>query len=288
MRTDALSSPDLELLVLGSRAEVLAVRERVHDRLAFENLLNDGLGRDDEGRLPGYCQACDEPVVFRYDWQSADLPYLNFRERLVCPRCGLNTRQRLVAHLLRKVVSARAEAPVYLYEQVTPFFHWAQRTLDVPLIGSEYLGHDVPGGTEVEGIRHEDALALSFDDASLEVVVSNDVFEHVPDIDRSLVECVRVLRPGGSLFFSIPFHETLDETVQRAALTGGEVEHLLPPVYHGDPVGDGKSLVFYDHAWDILERCRRAGFAEAHVIGYWSALYGYLGGGLQLTFVARR
>ena len=194
-----------------------------------------------------------------------------------------------MAHLLRHAVDDRAaDAPVYLYEQVTPFFTWATRSLPGPLIGSEYLGHDVPGGTETDGIRHEDALALSFGDASLEVIVSNDVFEHVPDIDRSLAECVRVLRPGGRLLFSIPFHAGADETVQRAALSNGEVVELLPPQYHGNPVGDGQSLVFYDHGWDILERCRRAGFADAHVLGYWSALYGYLGGGLQMTFAARR
>ena len=147
-----------------------------------------------------------------------------------------------------------------------------------------------PRGAEVDGIRHEDALALTFDDASFDVVVSNDVFEHVPDIDRALAECARVLRPGGRLLFSIPFNAARDETVQRARMRpDGEVEELLPPEYHGNPIGDGRSLVYYDYGWDILDRLRRAGFAEAHAVGAWSALYGYLGGArLQLVFSARR
>jgi hypothetical protein len=43
--------------------------------------------------------------------------------------------------------------------------------------------------------------------------------------------------------------------------------------------------VFYEHGWDILEQCHRAGFANAYALGYWSLLYGHLGGGLQLMFV---
>ena len=76
--------------------------------------------------------------------------------------------------------------------------------------------------------------------------------------------------------------------MQRAAVRDGEIVELLPPQYHENPVDPKGSLVFYDHGWDILERCRRAGFADAYLLGYWSLLYGYLGHGLQLIFVAER
>jgi SAM-dependent methyltransferase len=122
---------------------------------------------------------------------------------------------------------------------------------------------------------------------SLGAVVSNDVFEHVPDIDRCLAECFRVLRPGGRLYFSIPFLGT-ETTVQRAVVRDGEVVDLLPPQYHGNPLDPKGSLVFYDHGWDILDRCRAAGFADVYVLGYWSLVYAYLGNGLQFMFVAER
>jgi SAM-dependent methyltransferase len=170
---------------------------------------------------------------------------------------------------------------------VTPFFTWAVDSLPGSVIGSEYLGPEVPGGKSVEGVRHEDALGLSFADASFDSIVSNDVFEHVPDIDRSLAECARVLRSGGRLYFSIPFHET-PESRQRATVRDGQIVELLPPEYHGNPVDPKGSLVFYEHGWDILQRCSNAGFADAYVLCYWSLLYGYLGAGLQLIFVAER
>src|SRR5262245_46505065 len=39
--------------------------------------------------------------------------------------------------------------------------------------------------------------ALPFDDASFDVVVSNQVLEHLPDTDVFVSEIVRILRPGG-------------------------------------------------------------------------------------------
>ena len=43
---------------------------------------------------------------------------------------------------------------------------------------------------------------LPFEDASFDVVVSNQVIEHVPDIDRFVTEARRVLRPGGRVVVS--------------------------------------------------------------------------------------
>ena len=43
----------------------------------------------------------------------------------------------------------------------------------------------------------EDATHLSCDDASLDLVVSQSVFHHIPDWERAVREVARVLRPGG-------------------------------------------------------------------------------------------
>ncbi len=136
----------------------------------------------------------------------------------------------------------------------------------------------------IDGIRHEDALALSFSDASLDLIISQDVMEHVPEIEPAIAEAARVLRPGGRFYFSVPFDPASDTTVQRAKLSDGEVVHLKEPVFHGNPVSPEGSLVFFDHGWDLLDRLRGHGFAEACVLGTWSALYGYLCRGLLTVF----
>jgi hypothetical protein len=281
-----VSSPDLPVEVLRSASDLARVRERSADRRAIEQHLCEALRDREHWALDGICNVCARAVAFQGDWMHSNGRTANFREKLTCPFCKLNNRQRFMAHLLMVATRPEApQAPTYLHEQVTPFFFWAQQALPGEVIGSEYLGPEVQSGATLRGMRHEDVRALSFGDASLGAIVSNDVFEHVPDIDRCLAESARVLRPCGRLYFSIPFYDR-EETVQRAAMRDGEIVELLPAQYHGNPIDPKGSLVFYEHGWDILERCRDAGFADAYVLGYWSLLYGHLGYGQQLMFVA--
>jgi SAM-dependent methyltransferase len=285
---EPLYEPDLlsdgsVLVTLRDRGEFDRFRSQCGARYVYEREISDARRGVETWTSLGYCQPCGRTVELLSDWLVSDGTTINFRERLVCPRCGLNNRQRFVAH----AAPQWGRPPFYLYEQVTPFYAWASANLP-QVVGSEYLGHQHAAGAVIDGVRHEDALELSFADASLGTIISNDVFEHVPDIDATLAECVRVLRPDGLMIFSIPFYSDRDRIERRAELRDGEVVELLEPQYHGNPVDEKGSLVFYDYGWDILERCRAAGFADAHVVGYWSAFHGYLGGGLQLLFVATR
>jgi SAM-dependent methyltransferase len=195
--------PDMELRSVRGFEEYRAHLDRVAERrLGYERLicqLGEGL---EAWELPAWCRVCEQAVGFSvWSWNQK----VNFRERLECSRCGLSNRQRFGAALPRGLIEQRPDRlRIYLYEQVTNFY-FLVCGFPAEVIGSEYLGKSLSSGEVVDGIRHEDALDLSFDDASLDCVVSNDVYEHVPDIDRSLEEAARVLAPGGSLIFSVPF-----------------------------------------------------------------------------------
>ena len=251
--------------------------------------------RDDEHySVAGHCLACGRRSAFIVDMQSGGrrtdrgcVP--NYRERLECGRCRLNNRQRVIAALMRERLDhAPAPADVYLMEAVTPVYQWARDTLATHRInGSEYLSPTAPSGAVIGGIRHEDVQAMSFADASLDLIVSNDVFEHVPDPWRGLRECHRVLRPGGELLMSIPFDPALSESEVRATLGASGIEHLKPPMYHGNPVSADGSLVFTDFGWDVLERLQDAGFAQASVDCFLAPHYGHVGDG-QLVFRATK
>lgn len=239
--------------------------------------------------VEGFCVPCDKPVQFLVDMQSGGQRHAhgwtpNWRERLECPSCRMNNRQRLMAALVKQALAAKPNKKVYFMEQVTPIFHWVKATFSQhQIIGSEYLGHEYESGSVINGMRHEDVENLSFGDDTLDLIVSNDVFEHVPNPAKAFSECARVLKPGGIMLATIPFHCDKDSSVVRAKLIDGKLEHLHPPVFHGNPVSAEGSLVFTDFGWDLLDTIRQSGFADVGVDIYASEKFGHLGDG-QLVF----
>jgi len=239
--------------------------------------------------LDGFCIPCNKKVPFLIDMQSGGkiieakrVP--NWRERLVCPCCQMNNRQRLMATLIKQYLMEYEGKNVYFMEQVTPIYQWAVKAFPKNnIIGSEYLGYEYKSGDFVSGIRHEDVENMSFSSQEFDLIISNDVFEHVPNPSTAFKECMRVLKTGGVMLATIPFHSKKDLSIIRAKMVDGQLEHVLPPVYHGNPVSADGSLVFTDFGWDIIEDLRSSGFSDVKVEIFASLEYGHLGGG-QLVF----
>lgn len=274
--------------------------------------------------VEGFCIPCGKTVLFAVDMLAGGqceggkrVP--NWRERLVCPRCKMSNRQRLMAALVMQLLKDASSQQVYLMEQTTSLYRWVARHLpDQVVIGSEYFGDGFHGGETVKawryhvpvrldalfctirhkaslfytmlrmgGIRHEDVTELSFRTDSLDMIVSSDVFEHVPDTYKAFSECSRVLRPGGVMLTSIPFNSDYDVSVKRAESEQDGPRHFLPPVHHGNPLSAEGSLVYTDFGWDVIRFFKEAGFSEVVVEVYASADFGHLGGG-QLIFKAKK
>ena len=266
---------------------VLESNEVKHSRGVETNLLKSCI--TEIFSVDGYCVPCNQKVPLLVDIQSGGARQdngwqPNWRERLECPQCRMSNRQRLMAALIKQELDTPHKKRVYLMEHVTPIYKWVTDTFkNHDIIGSEYLGHEYESGAIVHGIRHEDVENLSFPDATIDLIVSNDVFEHVPHPAIAFAGCSRVLKPGGVMLLTIPFHSNKNQSVSRAKIVDGQLEHLLTPSYHGNPVSADGSLVFTDFGWDVLKEMREAGFADVKVEIYVSAELGHLGGG-QLVF----
>jgi SAM-dependent methyltransferase len=73
----------------------------------------------------------------------------------------------------------------------------------------------------VEGVR------LPFGDGSFDLVLSFDVFEHIPDSDAHLAEVRRVLRPGGYYLMQTPnkWTNVIFETIRWRSFTKFRADH---------------------------------------------------------------
>ena len=230
----------------------------------------------------------DFEIDYLYSCETVDgLKLPNYRERVVCAESGLNSRLRGILLVLRHFAGEDVvRKRIYVTEQLTPFYAFlSQRSRGV--VGSEYFGPDVARGAKKGGVNHEDITALTFADGAFDIIVTNDVLEHVPDYQSAFGELYRTLAPGGILFITVPFITSRYDHLIRARLGDNNViEHIEPPEYHGDPVNpEGGVLCFQIFGWKLLEELKAAGFKRASAVCFWSLHHGLLGGE-QLAFCA--
>lgn len=254
-----------------------AWRARHQGRLDAQYRLQCEVGQvAGEDGWPGWCGLCSRAVHFELPSAALGVE-ANLREELVCPGCRLTSRNRGALALLTQDLD-RVQARVYLTEQASAAFVWMQSAF-TRVEGSEF-GLDERTRTRLQGwleqlggrgtLVERDVTALDFSAGSLDAIGSFDVLEHVPDYPTALREFVRCLRPGGRLVLTVPFLDAHEHTQVRARLTeGGDIEHLLEPEFHGDPVAGGV-LCFYHFGWDLLDACRAAGFSRAAWVRTWS------------------
>ncbi|MBL0744034.1 class I SAM-dependent methyltransferase [Chryseolinea lacunae] len=80
---------------------------------------------------------------------------------------------------------------------------------------SSYLGMDIEGALKYDSVIKPDILwdgkAMPLENNTFDIVMATEVFEHCPDTNLVLSEIYRVLKPGGFLFFTVPFLWPLHE-----------------------------------------------------------------------------
>lgn len=209
----------------------------------------------------------------------------NWRETL--DHRGCLSRHRAVLLVLQELLAAGALPPpasleLYCPEAVTPFAA-VLRSLFPQAIGSEFLPD--PQDPRRQQIPHQDLCALTLADACVDLVLCNEVFEHLYDLPAALAEIARILRPGGRLISTFPFAYNRTDTIVKARHQPGatpgvasEAQLLTDPDFHGNPVDpEGGSLVYQIPGWDILDLARSAGLSEARIHWIAAPSYGVVG-----------
>lgn len=199
----------------------------------------------------GVCPACDRGTVFLSlrHW---------LRDHFRCVRCKSLPRERALMHVLTTRYPRWRSLRIH---ESSPCPRGASARLqrDCPGYVASQFFPEVPPGQHRQGVRCENLEQLTFADASVDLHVTQDVMEHLFDPAAAFREIARTLAPGGAHVFTAPLVNKHAPSVLRARRgPDGGVEHLLPPVYHGNPIDDAGSLVTMDWGFDIVEHIARA------------------------------
>lgn len=203
-----------------------------------------------------YCPLCRAKRIF---------VRLNTNEISVrCLLCRASTITLSLVAVLQRVTQDLPSKEVYELSSRGPLVKHLMRT-SKKLTYSEYF-EAITLGEYYKGVQCQDVQSLTYPSESFDVCTSTEVFEHVPDDTKGFSEIYRVLKPNGVFVFTVPLHDGY-ETIERVTFTsGGEIQHLLQPEYHSDPIrGHKKILAFRNYGYDILDRLIEQGFTRAEI-----------------------
>ena len=195
----------------------------------------------------GYCPACANEVTFtaKNEW---------LRDHYLCSNCGSIPRERALMHTIETFFPAWRELTIH---ESSPCARGASLRLARECKGylpSQFFPN-IARGSSAGQVRCEDLEHLTFADATIDLHITQDVMEHVFHPNLAFRELARTLKPGGAHVFTTPLvNKQHNSKVRAQLLANGEIRHLEPPAYHGNPISPDGSLVTMDWGFDICQQ----------------------------------
>lgn len=197
-------------------------------------------------RYKGFCPCCSNKTVF----MSTDLW---FRDSLRCCRCNSLPRDRQVFKYVNKLLEQRNDLRVLEFAPLPGAYMYKKKTQKYVI--SHYLP-DKKFGKMDASFYNEDIQKTTFSDSSFDLIIHEDVLEHINDPLAAILDNFRILSDNGEIVFTCPVSS--DKTVQRATVdSDGKLIFHLPPCYHGNPINNNGSLVFWEFGYDFTKMLKK-------------------------------
>ena len=218
-------------------------------------------------RNRGYCPTCDGEV-----WFSETGPWL--RDQYLCSRCGSIPRQRALIKILNEHFPRWRELRIHESSPDGPSSDKLRRECR-NYVSSQFFP-DVPRGQFQGEQRSENLEAQTFADKSFDLVITQDVFEHVLRPEKAFAEIARTLRPEGAHVYTVPYYRG-KRTVVRAQPGIGGITYLLEPDYHHNPIDPAGSLVITEWGDELCDFVFRFSGMTTTILNFYDPRFGLKG-----------
>lgn len=218
----------------------------------------------------GYCPICEKEAEFTscYDW---------YRDHLFCSGCRSIPRERALALVLSRCFPTWRDLAIHESSPVLRGISAKMKRECSQYVASQHYAGDKLGKS-IRGFRNEDLEAQTFADRTFDLVVTQDVMEHVNRPDEAMREIARTLKPGGGYLFTVPTYKDHLISERRAMFKpDGTIECEGVPEYHGNPVDDQGSLVTFRYGYDLPELIYRWSGMNVEVTRFHDHYHGLIG-----------
>lgn len=191
----------------------------------------------------GFCSICEGRTLFieTTEW---------LRDHYICVRCNSIPRHRALIKVLTEQFPAYRKLKIH---ESSPSGAASAKIKDacsdyIPT----YFYPEVETGQYQNGFRNENLERMTFADDSFDLIITQDVLEHVLNPAKAFEEIARTLKPGGAHVFTVPMHRG-NKTVVRANEQNGQINYLQEMIFHDNPIDKKGSLVVTDWGDDLLD-----------------------------------
>lgn len=208
----------------------------------------------------GWCPVCEKDVRFAANHQW-------LRDHYICPECGSIPRERAIMRILQERFPNWRNLRIH---ESSPVGRGSSAKLAADCKSYVHSQFDPELGFgnihPAKGYRSENLEKQTFAEEAFDLVITQDVMEHVFDVEAAFREIHRTLKPGGSHIFTTPLVRKNRPSQCRATRgLDGSVTHHLTPEYHANPVSNEGSLVTWDWGFDITKIISDAGAGDAEI-----------------------
>jgi len=190
------------------------------------------------------------------DWKlsTEEVNYIDIQQGYSCRKCNCNLRSMTLASAF---MSLSDFAGTFTEFCSNPTSAPSGGVLEINSAGqlTPFLER-IPGYRLVSYPEVDMQNMAAIGNETFEIVLHSDTLEHIPDPVQALRECLRVLKPGGQLLYTVPI--IVGRLTRR--------RDGLSPSYHGDyknPRAD--HLVVTEYGADAWCQLLEAGFAAASI-----------------------
>lgn len=228
----------------------------------------------------GYCVCCDSNVIFEGtdSW---------LRDSYLCLQCKCKPRERALMTIVEKIYPNWKELSIHESSPIDRGASVKLKKLGKNYIASQYFpSHKF--GDLINGFRNEDLENQTFEDNSLDLVITQDVFEHLYEPAKAFKEIARTLKPGGAHIFTVPIiNYHLKTEVWAVKDQNGLPKFLKTPEYHGNPVDSDGSPVTMHWGFDLKDYIKNVSGLETDIYHLYDKELGIMGE-FNEVFVSRK
>lgn len=207
----------------------------------------------------GYCPCCDKNTNFysNNNW---------LRDNFYCDICYSIPRERALMLVIEKYYPNWKNLLIHESSPETKGTSLKLKTYCRRYIASQYYNDNEPGKT-IDGFINQNLENQTFEDESFDLVITQDVMEHVMNPDKAFAEIARTLKPGGAHIFTVPLVNKFKPTEKWAEFDeNSNLRFLKEPEYHGNPIDPKGSPVTMHWGFDIVDHIKTASGMDTEII----------------------